>query len=175
MKASIIYLLLVCGLLIASVTEASLEYEVRMKAHMCMHVTCMLHVYMQAPEQKDGSRVRRQISSTHPVQEILAQSICEGIAGNRSMTGWIYAVQRYCSSSNRETCQDICSSTVLCGQDSQTAHSTWSALDSIHVYTSRPSSDPGTRNAPHIGLKVFWFNSIRRGDCGPNYCCCHAA
>lgn len=146
-----------------------------MTAHMYMHVTCMC-TYMQALEQEeDGNRFRRQISSIHPTQEILAQSICEGIAGNRSLTGWIYAVQRHCSSSNHETCQDICSSNVLHDQDSQTAHRRWSALDSIHVYGHRPSSDPGTRNAPHIGLKVYWYNSVRASGCGPNYCCCHAA
>jgi len=131
---------------------------------------------MQSPAEKNDNeiRVRRQASS-HALEEVLAQSICDGIARNKRKTGWVYAVQRLCRSTNRETCTSLCTSNVLRGMDSQTAHSTWSAIDSIHVYYGSPSSSPGNRTNPDIGLKVLWYNSIALNDCGPNYCCCHAA
>ena len=125
-------------------------------------------------EAGSNDRVRRQ-SSTHPTNEIIAQSACEGLASNRNLPGWVYGVQRVCSGSNRETCVQLCSSNILRGQDPQTAHRTWSTIGAFHVYGGRPSSGPGTRNAPHQGLKVYYSPTLHRyGGCGANWCCCRA-
>lgn len=122
---------------------------------------------------EENGRVRRQTLSRSSY-EIIAQSACEGLLTNSNLGGWVYAVQRVCNS-NQETCEHVCSSRVLHGQDSQTAHSTWSTLGAFHVYGSRPSSGASTRNSPHIGLKVYYNTGyFRSTGCGPNYCCCRA-
>ena len=117
---------------------------------------------------------KRSIPVNHDEYETVAQSVCTSMAIDRRLNGWTYAVQRVCSSST-ETCQEICSSKFLHVQDSQTVHSTWSCIGALHVYKNRPSSSPGTKQAPSIGLKVFWWSNYHtHRSCGPNFCCCHA-
>lgn len=135
----------------------------------------MLHSFIlqETESEEEGSRVRRQTLTSRSPYEIIAQSACEGLLTNSNLPGWVYAVQRLCSGT--ENCHQICSSRVLHGQDSQTAHSTWSALGAFHVYGSRPSSSASTRNSPHIGLKVYYNQGYAASTgCGPNYCCCRA-
>lgn len=123
---------------------------------------------------EENSRVRRATLPRSSL-EIIAQSACEGLLINSNSTGWVYAVQRVCSS-NSDSCVQLCSSRVLHGQDAQTAHSSWSTIGAFHVYAGRPSSGPSTRSLPHAGLKVYHGlpGYIRARYCGPNYCCCRA-
>ena len=131
-----------------------------------------IHYFTQ--EQTTHIIEKRSIPVNHDEYETVAQSVCTSMAIGKRLRGWTYAVGRVCSSST-ESCQEICSSKFLHVQDTQTAHSTWSCVGALHVYKSRPSSSPGTKNSPSIGLKVYWSSSYHTGrNCGPNFCCCHA-
>ena len=117
---------------------------------------------------------KRAVSVNHDEYEAIAQAACTSMAIGQGREGWNYAVERVCDSKT-ENCQEICSSTNLHVQATQTV-GTWSCVGALRVYKPRPSSSPGTKNAPSIGLKVFWSSDYHTGKgCGPNFCCCHAA
>ena len=119
--------------------------------------------------------VQQQSLNVHSEYETIAQSVCTSMAIKENRAGWTFAVQRRCDSST-ETCEAICSATALHVQDEQTKSRKWSCLGAIHVYGKRPVSGPSTVSNPSMGFKVFWNSNYHKGrNCGPNYCCCHAA
>lgn len=91
----------------------------------------------------------------------------------KNLSGWVFAVEQVCSGQGSDNCKVICTSPYLHVQDEQTAYANWKTFGAYHVYKGRPSSTPGTRNAPKIGFKV-WPQLTHDELCGPNYCCCHA-
>ena len=116
---------------------------------------------------------KRSTSLNHDEYEAIAQSVCTSMAIDQKRGGWTFAVQRVCTYSNLETCQQLCSSKFLHVQDTQTAHRTWRCLGALHVYKGRPSSSAGTINQPSMGFKVYWSSTYHTWKyCGPNYCCC---
>ena len=104
----------------------------------------------------------------------MAQAICTSMAINANKHGWTYAVKRKCDDKT-STCASLCLSNIR-NQDSQTSKSSWSTLGAIHVYEGRPVSSGSSTVTTTLGLKVFWAEGYENGqNCGPNYCCCHAA
>ena len=114
------------------------------------------------------------VESQHTEEEIMAQSICTSITG---IHGWVYAVERVCHPSNRETCTQICESDKLRSQDltSEPRLVQWRASAALLVYPNQPSTAPSTAANPHLGLKIFRYENVNNPGCGPNYCCCYAA
>ena len=110
--------------------------------------------------------------TSHPDEEIVAQSICTSLTG---LGGWTYAVQRYCHGSSKQTCSRICAYKKLHSQDLQTKNRQWRASAALHVYKNRPSSSapPHIFAPPKLGLKVYVYPNVNSVGCGPNYCCCH--
>ena len=104
----------------------------------------------------------------------MAQSICTSITGD---PGWVYAVERVCRPSNRETCTQICESDNLRSQSQQTEPTLiqWRASAALLVYNNRPATSPSTVANPHLGLQIFRYRNIDNPGCGPNFCCCYAA
>ena len=112
---------------------------------------------------------------SYSVEEVMAEAICVARAGDLGLVdGWVYAVERLCTSASMETCTGICTSRYLHVQDSQSVHHTWRAFSALHIYGGRPNTSPSTRSDPHIGLKVYYYRNVDEISCGPNFCCCFA-
>ena len=111
----------------------------------------------------------------HSEYEIIAQSACTSMAIKAGHQGWTFAVRRKCDSITKP-CNVLCGLQALRNLDFQTSKRRWTCLGAVHVYESRPVSQPSTTQNPSIGFKVYWSKSYHTGQhCGPNYCCCAAA
>ena len=114
----------------------------------------------------------RAIYAPHNEYEILAQAICTSIAIKRGVSGWIYAVRRYCTWRHHHNCETLCNDPLTSRADIETRRQWWKAIAGIHVYTHRP---PSTEQRPYLGLKVLWIDTYDQNTrCGPNFCCCFA-
>eukprot|EP00045_Choanoeca_perplexa_P007107 m.62458 g.62458 ORF g.62458 m.62458 type:complete len:303 (+) comp13933_c1_seq9:1299-2207(+) len=107
-------------------------------------------------------------------EEEMAQATCAGLDG---ATSFVFAVRRWCSDQG-PACTTVCSSSLVRAQDSQTAASTWSAFNAIHVY-GRFDKDPNPRNSSLASVRLSYKMHIYHGSlsakfCGPNFCCCKA-
>ena len=141
-------------------------------AFSCCHIFIMIYycLIQTGYPTSDGRTAHFPDESQHTDEAIMAQSICTSVTGIR---GWVYAVERLCTSSNKETCTQICESDKLRKQDGQTSKFQWRASAALHVYRNRPSTLPSTVAHPHLGLKVFRYQNIDSPYCGPNFCCCY--
>ena len=112
--------------------------------------------------------------NVHNEYETIAQSVCTSMAIKGGHQGWTFAVRRQCDS-NTKPCDVLCGLQALHNLDPQSSKKKWTCLGAVHVYPSRPVSQPSTTENPSIGFKVFWSNVYHTGqNCGPNYCCCAA-
>lgn len=97
--------------------------------------------------------------------QLQAQSICASL--HHPEAGWISAVPRTCSGSNKD-CNHICSTVPKTALDSQRKGAKHNVcINSIHIYNQAYST-----KLDSAGLKTYKYNSCRTGGCGPNYCCC---
>lgn len=97
--------------------------------------------------------------------QLQAQSICASLP--YPVAGWISAVPRTCSSSNRD-CNFICSRVSRTATDTQRRSARNNVcINSIHIYNEAYST-----RLDYAGLKIYKYNSCRTSSCGPNYCCC---
>ena len=179
--------LAVLGLPVAIFTLLALSLVLEMQIKTVLPILCILAVVYVvrggSPAYDDPATeniavqhsVQQQNLNMHTEYETIAQSVCTSMAIKENRAGWTFAVQRRCDSST-EPCETICSATALHEQDGQTKNQQWSCLGAVHVYGGRPVSGPSTLSKPSMGFKVYWSSSYHRGkNCGPNYCCCHAA
>ena len=98
----------------------------------------------------DDSQIQN--TGNHFTEEIIAQAACEAHATRRDQFGRVYAVGKKCSRSY--TCANICASSSLHAQDSQTVNHKWSCIAAFHVYYGRPSTTKnGEPNTAKLGLK----------------------
>ena len=115
--------------------------------------------------------------NVHSEYETIAQSVCTSMAIKGGHQGWTFAVRRKCDSITKP-CDVLCGLEALHNLETypEPSKSKWTCLGAVHVYKSRPVSQPSTTKNPSIGFKVYWSNSYHTGQhCGPNYCCCVAA
>ena len=118
--------------------------------------------------------------NVHSEYETIAQSVCTSMAIKGGHQGWTYAVGRQCDSiSITKPCDVFCGLEALHNLESadpELSNKKWTCLGAVHVYESRPVSQPSTTKNPSIGFKVYWSESYHTVHyCGPNYCCCFAA
>ena len=91
-------------------------------------------------------------STPHFTEEIIAQAACQAHATDHGQFGRVYAVGKQCGQSY--TCDNICASSSLHAQDSQTVGDRWSCIAAFHVYYGRPSTTKnGQPNTAKLGLK----------------------
>ena len=115
--------------------------------------------------------------NVHNEYETIAQSVCTSMAIKGGYHGWTFAVRRKCDDITKP-CDVLCSLQALRNLETypDPSKTKWTCLGAVHVYESRPVSQPSTTKNPSIGFKVFWSESYHTGQhCGPNHCCCFAA
>lgn len=115
----------------------------------------------------------RSAYSWHSEYETIAQGLCTTMTILNGQAGWTYAVRRYCSRDQLETCNELCPARSLTRADRSNQNRKWEAIGALHVYQPRPLSESSTVSHPSMGLKVLWEPNYQSSTrCGPNYCCC---
>ncbi|KXJ23214.1 uncharacterized protein LOC110251028 isoform X2 [Exaiptasia diaphana] len=102
----------------------------------------------------------------------IAAATCAALPLSRA--GHVFPVRRRCSSSSKETCDQICQSSGVLKQTSWNNNPS-KCIESLHVYRNRPDLLPNLKSdtdVGKVGLLVFRYQSCIATSCGPNYCCC---
>ena len=164
------------------VTWPAMPQENRLIANGCgclkltVHLVYFLQEYSPAnTNEYDHNIEERSVGSPHDEYEILAQATCTSISIANGVSGFTYAIRRFCYGRVHYThnCQRLCTNPIGSATDQQTKHLKWRSIGGIHVYTPRPSSTPGTVQRANLGLKVLWVKDYDTNTkCGPNFCCC---
>ncbi|XP_031571514.1 uncharacterized protein LOC116305687 [Actinia tenebrosa] len=127
----------------------------------------------QVPQEEDS--VKRGFSSYYRnYYDEIAMSVCASMPMRGG--GYIFPVRRACSSTNKQTCSQLCASAGVRKQLTAGSSSyIFECLESLHIYKGRPqlAANPGgNTDVGRIGLIVYRYHSCSGSSCGPNYCCC---